>query len=810
VLAFALDAAARILARLGLEAAESTKSFRGAIIRPDEPATLGLSPFVPQRFGKYFLVERIAVGGMAEILLARSAWVGGVTRLCVVKRVLPHLCQHTRFVSLFIDEARLSLGLIHPNIVRLFDFGQVEGTYYMAMELVRGTDLSQVGRLFAQKENRLPPLAVAQVGLSLCRALEYAHAQRDAHGENLHIVHRDVTPHNVLVREDGIVKLADFGIAQARHSLTEEAADLVVGKTSYMSPEQTRGEDLDATTDLWAVGVILHELLTGKRLFRAERTAETVEAVRSRSFLPPSDLVEGVPTLLNNIVMGALERNRDRRIQSAQVMAATLQDVVEQAGFDPAALLKVLEGARWKKRASEERWDRPGKLSRTATPAALHAVPDVLLDPRLTHLFDQMRTEPDLWLLLEMSDRFGELEQPQWARAAARSAAALFGFQGLFVQAASVLHRVGPLIGKAQARLDLDRLVVAGRANAKGTRALLSDWDDVGFSTFVPEARLLLEGDGDHHTVDEMGAMGPLLELLRPLELSELLWGATLMEIEKGTRIVSEGDSGECFYALGQGRAVVYCGSDGPTAVPPPKEEVASADPSKPSRETSGASRLRISSDRIFLSALSDGDLFGEISFLTLRPRSATVEALTDSWVLRFSRDMTERLVATSPGLDALLRDFYRLRIGELLLSRNPIFSALPVAALRHLLIASTAVKAKAGELIIEEGENGTDLFVIIDGEVEVDHDVEGIEAFINKLGTGDFFGERGALHAEPRSASIRAMGDVEMIRLTREQVLEALSGQAHAKRLFEQAMEVRRMDLDHRVDELRAALTGL
>jgi serine/threonine protein kinase/CRP-like cAMP-binding protein len=810
ILAFALDAVARIMARIGLESDESTKSYRGAILRPDEPATVGLVPFEPQRFGKYFLVQRMAVGGMAEILLARSALLGGITRPCVVKRVLPHLCQHTRFVSLFIDEARVSMNLIHPNIVRLFDFGQVEGNYYMAMELVRGTDLSRIGSLFSQQGGGLPPAAVAFIGLSICRALEFAHGQRDPDGRNLNIVHRDVTPHNVLVSEVGEVKLADFGIAQARNSLTEATEGLVVGKTSYMSPEQTRGEELDATTDLWAVGVILHELLTGKRLFRCEHTEETVAAVRTRDFEPPSTMVSDVPETLDNLIMSALNRDRRARIQSARVMATALEDVVKEAGYNQSAFLKELKDAGWKPRQLPERFAASTGMQRTQTPAALHQVPDVMLDAEVVRHFESMRADPDLWVLSEISERFAQLKQVEWAKAASRTAAALFGFQGLFVQAACVLHRARPFLGDGQAQLDLNRLVVGGRGDPEKTRQLLRDWDPVGFAAFVPEAQFLLDEDAaPPHTPDEMGAMGPLLELLRPLELADLLWGGTLEVMEPGTQIVSEGQSGDCFYALGRGRAVVYCAHDGGSRA----HSSASRDSSskeEASRETSGAKRIPLHTDRIFLSALSDGDLFGEISFLTLRQRTATVETLTDAWVLRFSRARTEELVESSPGLDALLRDFYRLRIGELLLSRNPIFSALPVAALRHLLLNSTAVKARDGEEIVREGEKGTDLFVIIDGEVEVDRKVEGIEAFINKLSTGDFFGERGALHEETRSATIRAMGDVELLRLTRTQVLDALSGQEHAQRLFERAMEVRRMDLEDRVAEIRGALAGL
>lgn len=253
----------------------------------------------PTTFGKYELLERIAVGGMAEIFLARSASLGGVTRTCVIKRILPeHSCDR-QFVSMFIDEARITIGLDHENIVKLYDFGQVDGVYFMAMEHVDGIDLVDLLRHHRQAELEMDPLAAAYIGRSIARALHHAHVQKDYRGVPLGIVHRDISPHNIFLSWQGDVKVGDFGIAAARNKLTVTQAGTVKGKFAYMSPEQATGTAIDGRADVWAVGVVMHELLTGSRLFAADTPVATIARVLEAPIPTPREKNPRVPAALD-------------------------------------------------------------------------------------------------------------------------------------------------------------------------------------------------------------------------------------------------------------------------------------------------------------------------------------------------------------------------------------------------------------------------------------------------------------------------------------------------------------------------------
>ncbi|HEY1101739.1 MAG TPA: serine/threonine-protein kinase, partial [Myxococcota bacterium] len=252
-------------------------------------------------FGRYELIERIARGGMAEILLARQ--LTGARRVCAVKRILPAFSHDVRFVSMFIDEARITIGLAHDNIVRLLDFGQVDGSYFMAMEYVDGTDLASLLRAHTAAGTPLPPIVAAAIIRDVCRGLAHAHALTDAQRHPLNIVHRDVSPHNILLSSSGRVKLTDFGIAAARNKLSLTTPGTVLGKAAYMAPEQAQGLGIDFRTDLWAVGVILWEALAGERLFVAETPVRTLERVIADPILAPSTRRANIPMALDALTM---------------------------------------------------------------------------------------------------------------------------------------------------------------------------------------------------------------------------------------------------------------------------------------------------------------------------------------------------------------------------------------------------------------------------------------------------------------------------------------------------------------------------
>jgi serine/threonine protein kinase len=255
---------------------------------------LGVSPV---QVGKYQLLDRIGAGGMAEVHLARVVGAAGFEKLVVVKRLLPALAEEKDYVSQFIDEARLAATFSHANIVSTFDFGEADGSYYIAMEYVEGKNLRRVQDVLERRGKRLPEPAAVFVVSELCRGLEYAHTRKDSQGNPMRVVHRDVSPQNVVVSYGGDVKVLDFGIAKSSAREFQTAAGIVKGKLRYMSPEQVMGEAIDGRSDLFAAGVILWELTYGKRPMPDLPDTELVQWVRKGEFTRPATLPAAPPDL---------------------------------------------------------------------------------------------------------------------------------------------------------------------------------------------------------------------------------------------------------------------------------------------------------------------------------------------------------------------------------------------------------------------------------------------------------------------------------------------------------------------------------
>jgi len=275
--------------------------------------------------GKYVVRRKIAEGGMAEIYLASSHGPEGFEKDVAIKRIRSFLAGDEQFVQMFIAEARVASRLNHANLVQVFEFDKHQDTFYLAMELVRGHSLWDVRRRAKELMDPMSPTLVAHVGAEIARGLGYAHKLADK-GKPLNLVHRDVTPHNVLLSFEGAVKLADFGVA--KHSASSTAAGVLKGKFAYMSPEQSRGEALDGRTDLFALGIVLWENLTGGRLFDGDSDVAVLRAVQSSAIAPPSRLNPDVPEALSAVVMKALERDPARRYQNAQELERALAGFV--------------------------------------------------------------------------------------------------------------------------------------------------------------------------------------------------------------------------------------------------------------------------------------------------------------------------------------------------------------------------------------------------------------------------------------------------------------------------------------------------
>lgn len=282
--------------------------------------------FDPQQFGRYFLVDKVAVGGMAEVFKARIFSEGGFQKLLVIKRILGHLGGNEEFVDMFIDEAKISVELQHPNIVQVYDFGKIRDNYFIAMECIEGKDVKGILRKLAERRKILPVEYAACIAHEMCKGLDFAHKKHDLQGDHLGIIHRDVSPSNILVSYDGDVKVADFGIAKAQISLYNTKDGVLKGKFEYMSPEQASGEDISPSSDIFACGIILHEMLTGRRLFKTDSEIKTLNKIKAVDVGLPSATNPAVPARMDEIVMRALSRDpADRFADSRAFQQALLE-----------------------------------------------------------------------------------------------------------------------------------------------------------------------------------------------------------------------------------------------------------------------------------------------------------------------------------------------------------------------------------------------------------------------------------------------------------------------------------------------------
>ncbi len=282
------------------------------------------------RFGDYEILGRLAMGGMAEILLARK--VGDPTPL-VLKKILPQFSEDDEFVDMFLDEARIGLQLVHPNICRFLDYGEVDGTYFIAMEWINGVPLGRLIRR-ARKHGGISITMACAMIEKVADALHYAHTSRDENDVIMGLVHRDVSPHNIMVAYDGTVKLLDFGIAKAEVQSHQTRAGVVKGKFAYMAPEQCKGAPVDYRIDIFALGVVFYETLTGKSLYRRESEAETMRAIVLGDVPSLYDRMPEAPRELEAICRNALAKNADERYQTIAVMRDVLRMYVERVDPD--------------------------------------------------------------------------------------------------------------------------------------------------------------------------------------------------------------------------------------------------------------------------------------------------------------------------------------------------------------------------------------------------------------------------------------------------------------------------------------------
>jgi len=273
---------------------------------------------------RYRVVEKLESGGMAEVFRAESEGLQGFRKQVAIKRVLPHLSSKKKFISMFLDEARLSAQLSHSNCVQVFDIGVGDNAFFIVMEFVDGANLKSIVEHIKKTGRDFPVEAAVYLSLELCKGLSYAHELTDNNGIPLHIVHRDMSPPNVLITKHGEVKIVDFGLAKANSQLEKSEPGIIKGKFSYLSPEAAMGQEVDARTDVFAVGIILWELLAGQRLFLGDTDFQTVKRVQAANVPAISGINKKVPPDLEKIISKALARDPAQRYATARELGNDL------------------------------------------------------------------------------------------------------------------------------------------------------------------------------------------------------------------------------------------------------------------------------------------------------------------------------------------------------------------------------------------------------------------------------------------------------------------------------------------------------
>ncbi len=327
-----------------------------------------MNPIEP--YGSYYLTKKIATGGMAELFRARrKVGLDGFEKILAIKRILPHLSNNREFVAMFADEAKIAAQLTHQNIVQIFDFGRLNETSFIAMEFVLGSNLRGIMEKTRQLNTQLSANDCVFIITKAAIGLDYAHRKQNLQNSPLHIIHRDISPQNILVSYEGEVKLTDFGIAKAALTTSVTKAGVLKGKVSYMSPEQARGEGLDSRSDIFSLGVVLHELLTYRKLFEGQSELQILERLKDPHIEPPSHFDRDIPTELDRIVLKALALSPQDRYQSAEEMftqcetfLASQDDFPSTNGFRNFLQIIFREDIEREKREIQEEFDQVSSL----------------------------------------------------------------------------------------------------------------------------------------------------------------------------------------------------------------------------------------------------------------------------------------------------------------------------------------------------------------------------------------------------------------------------------------------------------------
>jgi len=322
-----------------------SRSLAGLLARPvrygrvenagNDGKLANVVPMNPQMFGRYLLLDKVAAGGMAEVWRAKITGEANFQRIVAIKKILPHVSEDEDFITMFTDEALITASLVHANIGQVYEFSKINDVFYIAMEYISGKDLKSLWSWSKARGNVMPIEMAAFIVMKMCDGLEYAHSRRDNTGNPSAVVHRDISPQNVLISWEGDIKVIDFGIAKATEKSGKTRPGTLKGKFAYMAPEQIRGLPLDGRSDIFAIGVVLYELATGQRGFQADSEFSLLEMVRNVEIRPPSLLNQQLPAEMERIIYKALAKDRDQRYATCADMSEDLQRFLLMRGKPP-------------------------------------------------------------------------------------------------------------------------------------------------------------------------------------------------------------------------------------------------------------------------------------------------------------------------------------------------------------------------------------------------------------------------------------------------------------------------------------------
>ena len=295
-----------------------------------------MSNLHPIRFDKYILLDRIAIGGMAEVYRAKLTGEEGFEKPVVLKKMLPHLSDEIEMTNHFIDEAKLAAQLKHENIIHIYDFGSVENTFFIVMEYLFGKDLNLMLKQSTEINQNIDLENILFIISKICEGLGYAHQLKNLQGSPLNIIHRDISPHNIFITYEGQIKLIDFGIAKATSNATKTQTGIIKGKVAYMSPEQAEGKPIDYRSDIFSVGIILYELVTGKKMFDGD-TFEALQKIIQNDYEPPESLKPNLPDTLYKIINKSLQKNPDDRYATCEEMGSDIEDCIHELSYRPSS-----------------------------------------------------------------------------------------------------------------------------------------------------------------------------------------------------------------------------------------------------------------------------------------------------------------------------------------------------------------------------------------------------------------------------------------------------------------------------------------